>query len=156
MVFGLFGGKAAEISIGLDRADGTYAVGDTVGAQIVLANAKGGKVREIRAGLVRQHRYQTLERRQGSDTYVWQTKETWVTRETLATEGQLTADDTYQFSWQIPPEAGATCDADNVKVKWRPGVTVDRRWRWIKTRSSNSRSCRCRPARTTSLAISAR
>ena len=61
MVFGLFGGKAAEISIGLDRADGTYAVGDTVGAQIVLANAKGGKVREVRAGLVRQHRYQTLD-----------------------------------------------------------------------------------------------
>jgi hypothetical protein len=131
MVFGLFGGKAAEISIALDRADGTYALGDTVGAQIVLANAKGGKVREVRAGLVRHHRYREIQQTRDkngnySDTYVWQTKETWVSRETLATEGQLTADDTYRFQWQIPPGEAATCDADDVKVKWLAKVTVDR------------------------------
>jgi hypothetical protein len=56
MVFGVFGGKSVEISIGLDRADGTYAIGDTVGAQIVLANASGGKVREVRAGPQRVNR----------------------------------------------------------------------------------------------------
>jgi hypothetical protein len=131
MVFGLFGGKAAEISIALDRADGTYALGDTVGAQIVLANAKGGKVREVRAGLVRQHRYQTIQRSRDNDgdyrdSYVWETKETWVTRETLATEGQLSADDTYHFTWQIPAGEAATCNGDNVKVRWLAKVTVDR------------------------------
>ena len=124
------GGKGAEISIGLDRADGTYAVGDTVGAQITLAG-KGGKVREVRAGLVRHHRYQTIQRTRDSDgdyrdSYVWETKEVWVTRETLVTEGQLSADDTYYFQWQIPPGEAATCDGDNVTVKWLAKVTVDR------------------------------
>jgi hypothetical protein len=131
MVFGFFGGKAAEISIGLDHADGTYAVGETVGAQIILANAKGTKVREVRAGLVRQHRYQTIERRRDnngnySDTQVWQTRETWVTRETLASEGTLSDDDTYHFQWQIPADAPATCDGELVKVTWLAKVTVDR------------------------------
>ena len=131
MVFGMFGGKGVEISIALDRADGTYAVGDTVGAQIVLANAKGGKVREVRAGLVRQHRFQTIEQRRDNDgdyrdTYVWQTKETWVTREILASEGELKSDDTYQYHWQIPSNDAATCEADNVKVRWLAKVTVDR------------------------------
>lgn len=130
MVFGMFGGKGVEISIGLDRADGTYAVGDTVGAQITLAG-KGGKVREVRAGLVRHHRYQTIQRTRHNDgdyrdSYVWETKETWVARETLATEGELSADDTYQFAWQIPANDAATCDGDNVKVKWLAKVTVDR------------------------------
>ena len=103
MVFGMFGGKGIDISIGLDRANGTYAVGDTVGAQIVLANAKGGKVREVRAGLVRQHRFQKIDQTRDSngnysDTYVWETNETWITREVLANEGELKADDTITSS----------------------------------------------------------
>lgn len=131
MVFGMFGGKDVEITIGLDHPDGTYALGDTVGAQIVLANAKGGKVREVRAGLVRQHRYQVIDQRRDSDGdyrdyYEWKTDETWVTRETLATEGELKADDTYQFEWQIPSDVPATCSADNVQVTWLAKVTVDR------------------------------
>src|SRR5688572_9650847 len=123
MVFGMFGGKSIDISIALDRANGTYAIGDTVGAQVILANAKGSKVREVRAGLVRRHRYQTIEQQRDNsgnyrDTYVWQTKETWVSREILASEGTLEADDTYHFQWQIPSGDAATCDAENVKVKW--------------------------------------
>lgn len=131
MVFGMFGGKGVDISIALDRADGTYAVGDTVGAQIVLANAKGGKVREVRAGLVRQHRFQKVDQRRDnngnySDYYVWETKEAWVSREVLAAEGELKADDTYHFQWQIPANDAATSDGSNVKVKWLAKVTVDR------------------------------
>ena len=131
MVCGMFGGKGVDISITLDRADGTYAIGDTVGAQIVLANAKGGKVREVRAGLVRQHRFQKVDQRRDnngnySDHYVWETKEAWVSREVLATEGELKSDDTYHFQWQIPAGEAATSDGSNVKVKWLAKVTVDR------------------------------
>ena len=131
MVFGMFGGKAVEISVALDRADGTYPVGDTVRAQIVLANAKGSKVREVRAGLVRQHQIRTIQRQRNSNgsysnTYVWQTKETWITREVLASEGALTADDTYHVAWQIPEGEPATYAGDNIAVKWLAKVTVDR------------------------------
>lgn len=131
MVFGFFGGKGAEISIQLDRPDGVYAVGDTVNARISLAAEGAGRVREVRAGLVRQHRYQVIDRRRDNDgdyrdSYEWRTQETWVSRETLAAEGTLSANDSFQFSWQIPPDAAGSCDGDIVKVTWLVKVTVDR------------------------------
>src|SRR5215212_10698355 len=116
MVFDLFGGKGVDISIQLDREDGVYAAGDTVSAQIILANAKGGNVREVRAGLVRQHKCQKIDRTRDSDgdysdSYIWHTNETWVSREVLANEGKLSGDQTYRFDWQIPPDAAGSCDA---------------------------------------------
>jgi hypothetical protein len=131
MVFGMFGGKGVEISIELDRSDGVYAIGDTVAAQFTLASAKGGKVREVRAGLVGQHRYQVIDNRLDSDGryrdfYEWKTNETWVTRQVLATEGDLSANDTYRFDWQIPLDAAASCNGDIVQMKWLAKVTVDR------------------------------
>ena len=67
MVFGWFGGKGIDISIGLDRQDAVYAVGDTVRTMITLAAERGGKVREVRAGLVRQHRFQVVSQERDSD-----------------------------------------------------------------------------------------
>ena len=131
MVFGMFGGKGVGITIGLDRPDGVYAVGDTVGVQITLAAERAGNVREVRAGLVRQHRFQKLDNQRDNDgnyrdVYQWQTNETWVTREVLATQGELSANNTVRFDWQIPPDAAASCNGDIVQVKWLVKVTVDR------------------------------
>jgi hypothetical protein len=131
MGFGLFGGKGVDISVGVDRPDGVYAVGDTVGAQITLAAEKAGNVREVRAGLVRQHRFQTIDRQRDSDgdyrdVYQWQTRETWVTREVLANQGELSANDTHRFEWQIPPDALASCSGEIVQVSYVVKVTVDR------------------------------
>jgi hypothetical protein len=131
MVFGFFGGKGAEIAIQLDRTDGTYRLGQTVGAQITLKAENAGRVREVRAGLVLQHRYQVIDSRRDSDgdytdTYQWRTNEQWVTREILANEGDLSADSTYRFDWQIPANMPATCEGDIVKAAWVVKVTVDR------------------------------
>jgi hypothetical protein len=131
MVFGFFGGKRVDISIQLDRPDGVYAVGDTVGAQIALAAENAGRVREVRAGLVLQHRYQIIDRTRDSDgdysdTHQWRARETWVGRELLATEGARSANGTQSVAWQIPPDAAASCDGDIVKVAWVVKVTVDR------------------------------
>jgi hypothetical protein len=131
MVFGLFGGKGVDISIQLDRPDGVYAVGETVRTRISLAAEKAGNVREVRAGLVRQHRFQKIEQRRDSDgdyqdSYQWQTNETWVTREALATQGELSANKAVEFAWQIPADAAASCEGDIVKVTWVVKVTVDR------------------------------
>ena len=131
MVFGLFGGKSVGISIELDRPDGVYAVGDTVGAQITLNAEKAGNVREVRAGLVCEHRYQVIDRTRDSDgdyrdNHQWRTSERWVTRETLANKGALSANDTYRFDWQIPANLAPTYDGDIVKATWVVKVTVDR------------------------------
>jgi hypothetical protein len=133
MVFGLFGGKDVEIGIELDRGDGAYAAGETVGANIRLATGKGGKVREVRAGLVRKDRYQAIERRRDSDGdwrdyEVWKERETWVTREALANEGALAAgaDEAYRFEWQIPHDAAPSCAGKIVQITWLVKVTVDR------------------------------
>jgi len=121
MVFGLFGGKQIDISIQLDRPDGAYAAGDTVVAQMSLAAEKAGPVREVRAGLVREHRYQIVDRRRDSDgdyqdNYEWRTVETWITREALAAEGELSANCAFRFGWQIPSDVAATYAGDIVKV----------------------------------------
>ena len=133
MVFGLFGGKAFEITIELDRPEGTYAPGDIVGANITLAAEKGGKVREVRAGLVLQHRYQIIDQRRDNDGdwrdyYEWRTNENWIGREALVPEGSLPSGfkETRRFEWEIPADAPATCAGDIVQVTWMAKVTVDR------------------------------
>lgn len=133
MVFGLFGGKGVEITIDLDRPDGRYAPGDVVGANITLAAEKGGKVREVRAGLVLQHRYQVIDQRRDSDgdwrdSYEWRTNENWIGREALAPEGSLPSGykETRRFDWQIPADAPATSAGDIIQVTWAVKVTVDR------------------------------
>jgi Arrestin (or S-antigen), N-terminal domain/SpoOM protein len=131
MVFGWFGGKGIDISIGLDRQDAVYAVGDTVRTMITLAAERGGKVREVRAGLVRQHRFQVVSQQRDSggdyqDNFVWRTNETWVHREVLAASGDLSANDSFKFEWQIPPDTAGSCHGEVVQVKWLVKVTVDR------------------------------
>ena len=132
MVFGLFGGYSVEVQIDLDRPDATYAPGDVVSATINLAAAKGGKVREVRAGLVRQDRYQVIEQRRDSDgdwrdSYEWKTNETWVAREALMNEGSLPSDfkEAYRFDWEVPLGA-PSCAGDIVQIKWLVKVTIDR------------------------------
>ena len=131
MVFGLFGRSGVEVSIGLDRPDETYAIGETVGAQIMLAVENGGNIREVRAGLVRQERFQAIDNRLDADLkfrdfYEWRTNEVWVTREVLAGEGALSVNDTFGFAWQIPPGSAPTCAGDIVQVKWLVKVTINR------------------------------
>jgi hypothetical protein len=60
----MFGGKGVEISIELDRPDGVYAVGDTVGAQITLAALDLGRIAAQPALWLGQRRDEVVEPRQ--------------------------------------------------------------------------------------------
>jgi len=133
MVFGLFGGGNLDVSIELDRPDGAYAPGDTVVARIAVAATKGGKVRELRAGLVMQHKYQVIVHRRNSNgnwsnSNEWRTNEVWVTREVLAAEGAIAADfsEARAIEWAIPADAIPTCAGEIVQVTWSVKLTADR------------------------------
>src|SRR3954447_7281901 len=105
MVFGLFGGKNVDIVIDLDRNDQPYAPGETVTARIHLTSEKEVKSREVRAGLIVQHRYKAIHRSTSTndndnDSEVWETTEDWLHRESLAGEGGVKSgqDQVYQFN----------------------------------------------------------
>ena len=88
---GLFGGKLPELAVQLERADGVYYPGETVRAAIHVAAEDGPKFKEIRAGLLLEEKYQTVERKRDGDgdgdvSYdrVGHTNEQWAAREQLA------------------------------------------------------------------------
>jgi hypothetical protein len=135
MVFGLFGGNNVDISIDLDRNNQPYAPGDTVTAKIQLRSDKEVKAREVRAGLIVQHRYKAIHRSRSSsndndtDSEVWETAEDWLYRESLAGEGGVKSgqDHAYIFNWPLPINGPAPCDGEIAKIKYLVKVTIDRK-----------------------------
>jgi ribosomal protein L40E len=130
---GLFGGKLPELGIQLERADGVYYAGEVVRARVTVSAEDGAKFKEVRAGLLLEEKYQTIERRRDSDgdtTYsrVWRTSEQWAAREQLAA-GELPKGyrQTFDFEWRLPDEAAPTCQGKIVVARWLVKATVDRK-----------------------------
>ena len=130
---GLFGGKAPELSIQLERADGVYYAGETVRARVNVAAEDGAKFREIRAGLLLEEKYQRIERHRDSDgdishNHVWRTTEHWAAREQLAaSEVSKGFRQAYDFEWRVPDAPNPTCQGKIVAARWLVKATVDRK-----------------------------
>ncbi len=130
---GLFGGKLPELFIQLERADGVYYPGEIVRAQITVVAEDGAKFREIRAGLLFEEKYQTIERQRDSDgdvsyNHVWRTLDHWERREQLATEGLPKGfRQTYNFEWRLPDNPHPFCQAKILVARWLVKATVDRK-----------------------------
>lgn len=129
---GLFGGKLPELFISVERADGVYFPGEVVRASVTVRSEDEAKFKEIRAGLVLEEKYQTIERTRDSDgdytdSRVWRTNEQWAARETLA-EGGVPAgfEQTRHFEWRLPEAALPSCHGKIVKARWLVKATVDR------------------------------
>ncbi len=130
---GLFGGKAPELSIELERADGVYYAGEAVRARVTVTAEDGGTFREIRAGLLLEEKYQRVERRysgkgQSHYVHVWRTTEHWAAREQLAA-GEVPKGfrQTYDFEWRVPDAPPPTCQGKIVQARWLVKATVDRK-----------------------------
>ncbi len=128
----LFGGKLPELFITVERADGVYFPGEVVRASVTVRSEDEAKFKEIRAGLLLEEKYQTIERtRDGdgdtSDSHVWRTDEQWAARETLATGGVAAGfEQTRHFEWRLPEAALPSCHGKIVKARWLVKATVDR------------------------------
>ena len=130
---GLFGGKLPEFSIQLERPDGVYYAGETVRARVGVSAEDGGKFREIRAGLLLEEKYQTIERQRDSDgdrsyNRVWRTSEHWAAREQLAA-GELPKgfSRAFDFEWRLPEAAQPSCQGKIVAARWLVKATADRK-----------------------------
>jgi hypothetical protein len=128
----LFGGGEVDITVEVDR-DGPYAPGEVVQASITLNAPKGAKCREVRAGLVRWHHYQTIDVSHDRDnnqrqSTVWRTDEDWLTREQVAKDRDLPSSyvETLNFEWQVPHDAPASCEGKIVQIRYLAKLTVDR------------------------------
>jgi len=129
---GLFGGKLPELFIQVERPDGVYFPGEVVRASVTVRSGDEAKFKEIRAGLLLEEKYQTIERtRDGdgdtSDSHVWRTSEQWAARETLG-EGGVPAgfEQTRRFEWRLPEGAAPSCHGKIVQARWLVKATVDR------------------------------
>jgi hypothetical protein len=129
---GLFGGKLPELSIQLERPDGVYYAGETVRASITVTAESGAKFKEIRAGLLLEEKYQSIERTRDSDgdvsySSVWRTNEQWVRREVLATSNVPKGfRQTFDYEWQLPDNLQPYCQGKIVVARWLVKATVDR------------------------------
>jgi hypothetical protein len=132
MVLGFRKGGKIDISLQVDRPEGTFYPGDVVHADIVLEVGKGMAVREVRAGLVFWERYQWVDRDSDGDLdRHWATDEVWVCKEILVPEGAIPDGfrQAYRFDWTIPPDAPPPYDGKISQTRWLAKVTVDRKLR---------------------------
>lgn len=130
---GLFGGKLPELAIQLERPDGVYFPGETVRAAVTVAAEDGAKFKEVRAGLLLEEKYQTIERHRDSDgdtsyNHVWRTNEQWVGREQLAS-GSLPKGfrQSFNYEWRLPELLQPYCQGKIVVARWLVKATVDRK-----------------------------
>lgn len=130
---GLFGGKLPELAVQMERADGVYYPGETVRAAVHVTAEDGAKFKEIRAGLVLEEKYQTIERRRDSDgdvdyNRVWHTDEHWAAREQVAA-GSLPKGfrQTFNYEWRLPDSLQPYCQGKIVVARWLVKATVDRK-----------------------------
>lgn len=129
---GLFGGKLPELAIQLERPDGVYYPGETVRAAVTVTAESGAKFKEIRAGLLLEEKYQTIERTRDSDgdvsySHVWRTDEQWVRREVLATSNLPKGfRQTFNYEWRLPDSPQPYCQGKIVVARWLVKATIDR------------------------------
>jgi hypothetical protein len=129
---GLFGGKLPELFIQVERPDGVYYPGEVVRASVTVRSQDEAKFKEIRAGLLLEEKYQTIERTRDSDgdysdSRVWRTDEQWAARESLAAGGVAAGfEQTRHFEWRLPETPLPYCQGKIVVARWLVKATVDR------------------------------
>jgi hypothetical protein len=132
MPFGLFEGKAPQLTVTMDRPHGPYYPGDTITLTITLVAEKDTKLREVRASLLRRQKVQTLTQTEDTTTHEkkitpsWQSSEKEVEKQVPMHEGSIHGTQTFTVELHIPPDAAPVYTGPLIENKWIVKVTADR------------------------------
>lgn len=137
-MFNFLKGTKTELTVTLDRPNGLYYPGDTVGATIEIQPNKELKLHGARVKLSGTEKYEytyishsTDSDGNSSDDYV----KTWGTNEFFASEENFLGATTlpggvpqrYSFRMGLPSDALPSLAGKIVRIQWKAGVKLDRR-----------------------------
>jgi hypothetical protein len=130
--------KKPELTITLDRPNGVYYPGETVGVTVEVQPGKDLKVQGAQVTLsgIEEYKYRTRRHSTDSDgntsddySYAWKHNELFASEENFLGETTLPAGTPQRYSFQISLPAGAlpSCAGEIVHVRWQVDVKLDRR-----------------------------
>ena len=130
--------KKPELTVTLDRPNGIYHPGDTVGITVEVQPGKDLKVQGAHVTLsgIEEYKYRTRRHSTDSDgntsddySYAWKHNELFASEENFLGETTLPAGTPQRYSFQMSLPAGAlpSCAGEIVHVRWQVDVKLDRR-----------------------------
>ena len=132
-MFNFLKGEKTEIAVTLDRPNGTYFPGETIGVTVTITPDKELKLKKAVVKLSGSEAYQYLTTTTSTDSegneseevsYEWAGSELFVSEENFLGETTLPAGATQRYSFQmkIPDEGLPTCIGEIVRLEWQVNV----------------------------------